>query len=300
MEPIEVVIRRGTVVEARHRVHAVAVREGRVVARAGNPALVSYLRSSSKPIQALPLARAREDLDTRELAIACASHRADPAQLDAVRRLLAKAPARERELECGIQEGRPADPLHHNCSGKHAGMLALCRAHGWRSEGYRHEAHRVQRAMLAAHAEAAGVDRDAIPSAVDGCGVVTFALSLERTAVAFGRLLELKGGGRIAAAMRAHPELIGGAGQTDTELMRAVPGWIAKGGAEGLMCAAAPDGLAVALKSEDGSSRPHRPALASFLATLDIDLGSEFAIVAVRNAHGEPVGELVATRVEPD
>ena len=146
-EPIVVVVRRGSVVEARHRVHAVAVRDGEVVETAGDPSLVSFLRSSSKPIQALPLARAREDLDDRELAIACASHRAEHGAARGRAPLLADAPASERELECGIQEGRPPDPLHHNCSGKHAGMLALCRAHGWRSEGYRHEAHRVQRAM---------------------------------------------------------------------------------------------------------------------------------------------------------
>jgi L-asparaginase II len=290
MGPIEVVVRRGSVVEARHRVHAVAWRDGAVVEQAGDPRLVSFLRSSSKPIQALPLVRARDDLDPRELAIACASHRAEPAQLDAVRQLLANAPARERELECGLQEGRPADPLHHNCSGKHAGMLALCRARGWRSEGYRHEAHRVQRAMAAAHAEAAGVDEDSMPSAVDGCGVVTFALSLERTAAAFSQMRELPGGERIAAGMQAHPELIGGAGQADTELMRAVPGWIAKGGAEGLMCAAGPDGLGVALKVEDGSNRAIRPALHAFVGRLGLELPDGFARVPVRNAHGEDVG----------
>jgi L-asparaginase II len=290
MGPIEVVVRRGSVVEARHRVHAVAWRDGAAVEQAGDPRLVSFLRSSSKPIQALPLVRARDDLDPRELAIACASHRAEPAQLDAVRQLLANAPARERELECGLQEGRPADPLHHNCSGKHAGMLALCRARGWRSEGYRHEAHRVQRAMAAAHAEAAGVDEDSMPSAVDGCGVVTFALSLERTAAAFSQMRELPGGERIAAGMQAHPELIGGAGQADTELMRALPGWIAKGGAEGLMCAAGPDGLGVALKVEDGSNRAIRPALHAFLGRLGLELPDGFARVPVRNAHGEDVG----------
>jgi len=294
MGPIDVVVQRGTVVEARHRVHAVAWRDGAVVEHAGDPSLVSFLRSSSKPIQALPLVHARDDLDSRDVAIACASHRAEPAQLDAVRRLLAKAPARERELECGIQEGRPPDSLHHNCSGKHAGMLALCRARGWRSEGYRHQAHRVQRAMAAAHAEAAGVHEDSMPTAVDGCGVVTFALSLERTAGAFGRIRGLPGGERIAEAMRVHPELIGGAGQADTELMRALPGWIAKGGAEGLMCAAGTDGLGVALKVEDGSNRPMRPALHAFLGRLGLDLPDEFARVPVRNAHGEDVGEVVS------
>jgi L-asparaginase II len=293
VEPLRVEVRRGGTVEARHREHAVAVRQGEIVAQAGDAGLVAFLRSSSKPIQALPLARARPDVVDRELAIACASHRAEPAQLDAVRRLLATTPARERELECGVQEGRPAEPLYHNCSGKHAGMLALCRAHDWRSEGYRHEGHRVQRAMLAVHAEAAEVDPDSIVTAIDGCGVITFALTLEQMARAFARLPGLRGGERVVEAMRAHPDLIGGAGQTDTELMRALPGWIAKGGAEGLVCALAPDGTAIALKTADGTSRGHRPALHAFLARVNAVLPAEFERVPVENAHGETVGEIV-------
>src|ERR671936_1907151 len=101
MEPLRVSVRRGGIVEAVHRVHAVAVQDGAVIAEAGDPALVAFMRSSSKPLQAIPLARARADVDARDLAIASASHLADPAQLEAVRGLLAKAPAREEELECG-------------------------------------------------------------------------------------------------------------------------------------------------------------------------------------------------------
>src|SRR5437868_1303126 len=136
MDPIVVEARRNGVVEARHVVHAVAVHDGAVVAEAGDAALTCFMRSSSKPIQALPLARARVDLDSRDLAIASASHRATPEQVAAVEALLAKAPATEDDLELGVQEGRPQRPLFHNCSGKHAGMLALCRAHGWDTAGY--------------------------------------------------------------------------------------------------------------------------------------------------------------------
>ena len=102
-------------------------KDGEIVASAGDPSLVTFMRSSAKPIQALPLARARGDLDSRDLAIASASHLADEAQLAAVQALLAKAPATEDDLECGPFEG---SKLKHNCSGKHAGMLALCRAAG--------------------------------------------------------------------------------------------------------------------------------------------------------------------------
>src|SRR5437588_8714749 len=176
MDPIVVEARRNGIVEARHVVHAVAVRDGAVVAEAGDAGLTCFLRSSSKPIQALPLARARPDLDERDLAIASASHRATPDQIAAVRALLAKAPATEDDLELGLQEGRPPEKVFHNCSGKHAGMLALCRTNGWPTGGYRLPDHPVQQACLAAHAEAAEIDAAEMPTATDGCGVLTFAL----------------------------------------------------------------------------------------------------------------------------
>jgi L-asparaginase II len=289
MDPIRVSVSRGNVVEAVHHLHAVAVRDGAVVAEAGNPGLFAYMRSSSKPLQAIPLARARTDVDDRDLAIASASHLADEDQLAAVRALLAKAPASEDELECGAA-GNPPSPLKHNCSGKHAGMLALCRARGWRSEGYRLEGHRVQREMLAVHAEAAEVDEDEIRSGIDGCGVLTFALPLERMAHAFGRLAHLDGGDRVAAAMRAYPLLIRGPLASDTRLMQALPGWIAKGGAEGLLCAAG-DGVGVALKAEDGNGRGLGPAAAAFFARLELDL-SDLAVVPLENSRGETVGEI--------
>src|SRR5262249_353502 len=157
-------------------------------------------------------------------------HLAKSDQLAAVRALLEKAPASEEELECG-PAGTPPSKLNHNCSGKHAGMLALCRAHGWRSEGYRLEGHRAQRAMHAVHAEAAEVSEDEITTGVDGCGVVTFALPLERMAHAFARFGHLEGGASVAGAMRAYPDLIRGPEAADTRLMKALPGWIAKGGA---------------------------------------------------------------------
>jgi L-asparaginase II len=291
MEPIRVSVSRGDVVEAVHRVHAVAVQDGAVIAESGDSGLVAFMRSSSKPLQAIPVARARADLDDRDLAIASASHLADPDQLAAVRSLLAKAPAAETELECG-PAGIPPSPLKHNCSGKHAGMLALCRARGWRSEGYRLEGHRVQREMLAVHAEAAQVDEDEIRTGIDGCGVLTFALPLERMAHAFSRLANLEGGDRVAAGMRAHPLLIRGPRASDTRLMQALPGWIAKGGAEGLLCAAG-DGIGVALKAEDGNSRGLGSAVASFLARLDLDL-SDLAVVPVENSRGDSVGEIRA------
>src|SRR5438105_1372335 len=139
-------------------------------------------------VQALPLARVRADIEPRDLAIASASHRAKDDQVAAVRALLAKAPATEDDLELGLQAGRPPQKIFHNCSGKHAGMLALCRAHGWPISGYHLPEHPVQQACAAAHADAAGVTTAEMATATDGCGVVTFALPLERMAHAFSRL----------------------------------------------------------------------------------------------------------------
>jgi L-asparaginase II len=294
-EPIVVEVRRGGVVEAVHRVHAVAVQGGEIVAAAGDPAQACFMRSSSKPLQALPLVRARDDLPDDELAVACASHRDTAEQVAAVRALLARAGATEDDLELGSQEGRPPEPIHNNCSGNHAGMLALCRTRGWSTHGYRLSEHPVQQACLDVHAEAAELEPGEIPTGVDGCGIVTFALTLERMAHAFSRLESLRGGARVAAAMRARPDLVGGPDGADFHLMREAPGWLAKGGAEGLLCAAGPDGTGVAIKTEDGSSRAHAPALAAFLSEFGVDL-PDLATRPVLNTRGERVGEIVTAR----
>ena len=293
-EPILVEVRRKGVVEAAHRVHAVAVRSGEVVAAAGDASLMCFMRSSSKPLQALPLVRTRDDLPDDELAIACASHHDTPEQVAAVRALLARAEATEEDLELGPQDGRPPERVHNNCSGNHAGMLALCRARGWPTQGYRLPEHPVQQACLAVHAEAAEIESETLATGTDGCGIVTFELSLERMAHAFSRLESLPGGARVAAAMRARPDLVGGPDGADYLLMHGAPGWLAKGGAEGLLCAAGPGGTGVALKTEDGASRAHAPALAAFLRQFGVDL-PDLATRPVLNTRSEQVGELVTS-----
>ena len=287
-EPISVAARRGGTVESVHRVHAVAVRGGEIVASAGDPGFVTLMRSSAKPIQALPLARERPDLEDLDLAIASASHLADEAQVAAVQALLDKAQAMEEDLECG-PEGDPPRRINHNCSGKHAGMLALCRARGWPPEGYRLAGHPCQQAMQAEVASLAG--SDPVATAIDGCGVVSFAFPLESMALTFARVEETEGGKAVADAMRAHPELIRGPKALDTNLMQALPGWIAKGGAEGLLCAAGPGELGLALKVEDGAARALRPALGFFLDSLGLE-ASAFGPVPIRNSRNEVVGEL--------
>jgi L-asparaginase II len=150
--------------------------------------------------------------------------------------------------------------------------------------------------MLAEIAAAAEVAPNSLPTAIDGCGVVTVALSLERMAHAFSRLEELEGGRRAADAMRARPELIRGEGAPDTELMRLGDGWVAKGGAEGLLCAARGN-LGIALKVEDGGQRPLGSALALFLTELGFEPG-RLGSAQVENSRGEVVGELRAIRNE--
>ena len=280
-------VTRGAVVEARHLVHAVAVRDGRIELAFGNPDLVSFLRSSAKPIQAVPVVRARPDLDDQQVALMCASHRATSKQLEVVRRILADAPATEDDLECGPDPTR----IEHNCSGKHAGFLALCRANGWPIDGYRLAAHPCQEVMLGAVAECLDVEPSSLQTGIDGCGVPTFAVRLEVAAQALTRLAALEGGDRVVRAMRRHPELLRGPVAADVLLTRSLDGWIAKGGAEGLLCAASADGLGIALKVADGAFRAILPALASVLARLGIE-AQEIAGEPVRNSRGEVVGSV--------
>ena len=281
---IRVAVERGGAVESVHRVHAVRFEGGKVTESWGDPQLVTFLRSAAKPLQALPLVRAYDALADEEVAIACASHGAAPEQLEAVKLLLARSWSSEDDLECGPVDG---SRLRHNCSGKHAGMLAVCAARDLPRVGYRRPDHPLQREIGAIVAEVAGLKRKP-PTAVDGCGVVTFALPLERMAAAFSRLIgtEIEGAERIRLAMTAQPELVEGPGRTATEVMKALPGVIAKGGAEGLLCLAYSDGVAFALKAEDGASRPLGPA-AAFL--LDV---ATLAEAPLENSLGEAVGRV--------
>jgi L-asparaginase II len=288
VNPITVAVERGSVVESRHRVHAVRCENGKVAQKWGDPGLVTFMRSAAKPLQALPLVRSYESLSDEEVAIACASHAAAPEQLEAVKLLLARSWSSEDDLECGPVDG---SRLRHNCSGKHAGMLAVCAARGWPREGYRLPDHPLQKEIAALVAEAAGSKRK-LPAATDGCGVVTFALPLERMAAAFGRLAigELDGAGRIVGAMTALPDLVEGPGHTATEVMKALPGAIAKGGAEGLLCVGFRDGVSFALKVEDGAARPLGPA-----AGLLLDV-SALVETLIENSRGDLVGRVVAER----
>jgi L-asparaginase II len=286
MDAIRVAVTRGDAVEAVHAVDVVVVRGGAVTDRAGDPHVVACWHSSAKPAQAVPLVADAPELTGEELAIACASHEARHEQLAAVRALLGRSGAGEDDLACGPEQG---SRLRHNCSGKHAGMLLVCRRRGWPATGYQRPEHPLQVEIRALVGRL--TDLPAPATAVDGCGVPTFVVPLERMAIAFERLAEdeTAGAARALAAMRAQPLLIGGPGAVDTRLMLAVPGAVAKRGAEGLLCGALPGGGAFALKCRDGAERPLAVA-AGVLLGVDA-LREEM----VPNSRGEPVGSVAAT-----
>jgi L-asparaginase II len=283
VDPISVVAERGAEAESWHRVHVVGVRDGQVTVAAGDPDLVTFMRSSAKPFQALPLAEAVPDLPEEELAIACASHDATPEQLEVVRALLRRSGATEDDLECGTE---PDAKLRHNCSGKHAGMLLLASVRGWPRAGYRLPDHPLQQELREVVAGALGLVDDDVKEAVDGCGVPTFAASLTEMAASFERLPSLRGGERVIAAMLEHPDLIGGPAAADTAFMHALPGSVVKRGAEGLLCGLLPDGTGVCAKVEDGANRAAGPALAAALGI------QELAKTPVLNSRGELVGRV--------
>jgi L-asparaginase II len=283
MDPLTVAVERGGIVESTHRVHAVSVHHGEIVDAHGDPDLVTFMRSAAKPLQALPLAEAAPELPEQELAIACASHEARPEQLQAAGSLLARAGRVEDDLACGPVEG---SRLRHNCSGKHAGMLLLCRLNGWPHAEYWLLEHPLQQTNLELVAEATDLEVDRIGVARDGCGVVTFAVPLRAMALAFSRLAtgQLDGAGRVLEAMLRHPELVGGPEASDTRVMQAHPGAVAKCGAEGILCVGLPDGTGLALKAEDGAHRAVYPAAGHLLGI------EALAETPLENSRGELTG----------
>ena len=285
MDALNVAVTRGDLVESRHRAHVVVVKDDGVVERWGDADLVAFIRSSAKPLQALPLVP--YELPTEELAIACASHEARPEQLVAVRALLERAGAGTDDLECGAEHG---SRLRHNCSGKHAGFLFLCRARGWQTEGYRLSDHPLQVELRGLVAETVGKPPDELATATDGCGVPTFALSLTELARMFAGFAQRRPAGMdtVIAAMTAHPVLVGGPQAVDTLIMHSLPGAVAKRGAEGVLCIGLPDGTGIALKVEDGG---YRASYAAAGAVLGIP---ELAERPVHSSRGDVVGSVAA------
>jgi L-asparaginase II len=263
-------------------------------------------RSSLKPLQATTMVEAGFAGRGAELALAAASHDGEDVHRDGARSVLAAAGLTEAALQCppdlpGSREallewvgagGGPAR-ICHNCSGKHAAMLSTCVAAGWPTDTYRDPDHPLQQAIAARIGELCGVP--AGTPVVDTCGAPAFAVPLVGLATAFGRIATAESGAAaaVAAAIRAHPRMIGGTGQAVTELVGAVPGLVAKGGAECVWGAALPDGRSFAAKVADGGPRAQPPVLTAALAYWDYsgDTIDKWAATAVLGG-GEPVGTI--------
>lgn len=329
-------VTRGSITESRHRGHIVVIEsDGNIIASAGAPETVTFLRSSAKPFQALPLltsgAADRFGFTDREVALACASHNGEPIHTELAASMLSKIGLGPEALKCGIHEpysvevagklrllGEQPNVLQNNCSGKHAGMLALALHLGASTQDYESAENPVQIAIAEALSHFSNVAVTDMAVGIDGCAVPVFGITVKAMAFAYARLVSPPASfdqatrdacARIVRVMSAYPELIGGTSdRLDTELMRAAPGrLISKVGAEGvytsgiLPCEGWPKGLGVALKIEDGDDRRARPTVVietlrqlRVLRDESLEAVSRYAFFPVKNRSGDVVGEVRA------
>jgi L-asparaginase II len=305
---------------------AVADRNGRLIAAVGDPDRVTIMRSSAKPFQAMAVLGTgiaeRYELTPAEIALLASSHSGEPRHTETVANILSRAGLTPDALQTGLhppmhaptraaleRAGMAPSSLHHNCSGKHCGMLCACVLEGWDLRTYVRPDHPLQRRVLRLVAKMTGVAMREIEIGIDGCGVPSFGVPLVAFATAFARLgseqappEHAESATRVRTAMLAHPEMVAGEGRFDTDLMRVTGGRIlAKGGAEACYGATLVEqGLGLAMKIEDGGARAVPPAVASALRQLDVLTEAEcealeaHARPVVHNYRGEIVGEVQA------
>ena len=316
-------VTRGAIVESHHRVHAAVVdASGRLIASARDAGLTTHWRTCAKPFQVMPLLSSggfdRIGWGDDQLALACASHGGEPEHVAIAESMLETIGMEQGDLACGPHEplaqrgqkllresGERPNRLHNNCSGKHAAMLARAFAAEWPVVGYERRDHPVQRDILREVARWAGVGANAIGQAVDGCGVVEFALPLDAMARAYARLADdarrsIELPSRIVHAMQTRPFLVGGSDRFDSALIEATEGRvISKIGAEGVHSVAIiDDGIGMAIKVEDGAQRAQYPAVLRILqhfGVLPAELPprlAEYMPRILRNTRGEVVGEV--------
>ncbi len=314
---------RGGIVDCVHRGYiAVTDTTGNLMYSAGDADTVVYLRSCTKPFQALVALRSgaagKFDFTTQELALMAGSHSGTPEHTRIVSSILAKIGADANELQCGV--GRPLDApayealllsgeqpsvLQHNCSGKHSGMLAACRVMGWDISSYREWEHPVQVMIREIVAEFAGMSVGDIHLALDGCGVPTFGIPMKNIAQMFANLGaaardENSDLGSISRAMQQYPTIFSGHNRVDASLVIATNGnLIAKGGAEGAIGVGVVDkGVGIALKTSDGNLRAHIPVLKALMLAQGYISDSEAAELErlqplTLNIHtGQQAGEM--------
>jgi L-asparaginase II len=292
-----------------------------MVGSAGDPKLLTYWRSASKPFQLLPLVEAggveRFGLDSSLLALACGSHNAEPIHRDVGARWLRAIGANESDLACGghrslwpaladtmVHDDIIPTPLWSNCSGKHASLLALARLHGWPTAGYEERGHPVQQKVSDAIVRWTALRPDELQWGIDGCTAAAVALPLDAMARGYAGLGVSEDAAlrTVRNAMLAEPYLIAGAERLDTILMQAWPGRVvAKIGAEGVYSAALPTlGIGLSLKVHDGDMTAATLALVALLESIvgrfgareswPLDALSRWRAPAIRNTRGITTG----------
>jgi L-asparaginase len=260
---LEVRLLREGIVESKHYVQAtVADERGRVLSVAGNAETSAFVRSALKPFQALAVTTTgtieRFSLTDKDLAIICSSHKGSVEQVRQAFNILWRCDVDPSALQCPIPEGKTS-PLQYNCSGKHAGMLAVCQQRNWSINNYLQRNHPVQKLILQKVAELLGMPAEEFICAHDDCGAPTYFMQLGQMATLYAKLasgdnLDME---RIIRAMTHHPVLVAGDGEFDTELMRLSNGQlVSKSGSEGIQCIAkVGEGLGLAIKAIDGAKR---------------------------------------------
>jgi L-asparaginase II len=303
MLPVVAEIVRSGFVEGHHYGSAVALdADGTVTYERGDVESPILPRSCNKPLQAVGMLRAGLELDGELLALACASHSGEDFHLDGVRRILASAGLDESALQTPpgwpldddardrlIRDGGTKTPLHMNCSGKHAAMLATCVARGWPTATYRDPAHPLQQAIAETFAELTG--EPVTHLAVDGCGAPLLSTSLHGLARAFSAVAtsDRPAERRVAESIRSHPEHVSGSARDELALLRAIPGAIAKAGAESCYAVALADGRAFAVKTDDGAPRARPVVMAALLRRVGADTGDGVDTDAVRRTGLAPL-----------
>lgn len=307
--PVLADVIRNDVIESVHHGSVVITRaDGSLQLAVGEVEAPCFPRSALKPVQALAMVRLGLALDGPALAVACSSHNGEPRHIELVEQILAGAglaasslgntpdlPLDPTSQRAWLIAGGERDSLHQNCSGKHAAMLATCVTNGWDLDSYREPGHPLQAAIRATVEDLSGEHVSQV--AVDGCGAPLFAISLRGLARSFSTIALASAEsaeGRVAAAMRSHPFEVGGTDRAVTKLMRAVPGLIAKDGAEGVFALATADGAAAAVKISDGAARATAPVISAALAAMGVAADLSSIDVTPVLGGGVAVGGVVA------
>lgn len=326
MQPLVIITRTQRIESIHEGVLCVADHQNRLIYGLGDPETAVFFRSAAKPIQAMVLAHSgaleRFRITSEELAVICSSHSGEDFHRQAVQSILRKIGLTEEHLLCGcaapynkdindelIKTGAHPSPLHNCCSGKHAGMLALCRHHEYPVEDYHRPEHPVQLLIRKTLAGLLGCEWDAVTIGTDGCGVPTFLLTIRQAAYLYSLLAQGSAGqtsyskafGHIQAAMRSHPRMVNGDREFCTDLITHSAGTaIGKIGAEGIYCVALPEKqLGICLKIADGRERGLFPSVIHLLSQLDalpedaLHKLTDWAHPPVKNHLGKTVGAII-------